>query len=118
VIEPVAPAGTPALIAALLVGLGLLAATRSWWSPAAPDGVLVDVIAASDPALVGRKVDLNAADAGALESLPGVGPVLAERIVAERATRGPYRDVDDLAFRVRGVGPALAHTLAERVVTP
>lgn len=41
-------------------------------------------------------VDLNAADAGALESLPGVGPSLAERIVAFRDLNGPFRSADEL----------------------
>lgn len=46
------------------------------------------------------RVDLNAASRAVLESLPGVGPTLARRIVEGR----PYARVDDL-LRVRGVGP-------------
>jgi len=41
-------------------------------------------------------VDLNAADAAQLESLPGIGPSLADRIVAYRAINGPFASVDDL----------------------
>jgi len=50
-------------------------------------------------------VDLNTADAAALEELPGVGPVLAERIVEHRAQR-PFATVDELDD-VTGIGPAM-----------
>lgn len=50
---------------------------------------------------LGRKVSLNQASAQELEGLPGVGPKLAERIVAGR----PFRSVVDLD-RVRGIGEA------------
>ncbi len=51
-------------------------------------------------------VSLNAADAEDLERLPGVGPVLAARIVADREANGPFVSLDDLG-RVSGVGPAI-----------
>ena len=47
----------------------------------------------------GRLVDINSASQAELESLPGVGPVIARRIVEGR----PYRTVDDL-LRVKGIG--------------
>src|SRR5690349_14292185 len=40
----------------------------------------VEVRSPSDPELVGRRLDLNAADVAALDTLPGIGPVLAARI--------------------------------------
>ena len=42
-------------------------------------------------------VDLNAADASALASLPGIGPTLAARIVEYRRVNGPFASVDELA---------------------
>jgi competence protein ComEA len=51
-------------------------------------------------------VDLNAADAATLETLPGVGPVIAERIVTWREENGPFTSVDELA-EVSGIGPAM-----------
>jgi competence protein ComEA len=48
-------------------------------------------------------IDINRAAATDLQALPGVGPVLARRIVAHRETRGPFRDPADL-LRVPGVG--------------
>ena len=49
-------------------------------------------------------LDLNTADAAALQALPGVGPTLAERIVADRDAHGPFRAPEDL-LRVPGIGP-------------
>jgi competence ComEA-like helix-hairpin-helix protein len=49
-------------------------------------------------------LDINTAGAEALQSLPGIGPVLAGRIVAEREAHGPFRAPDDL-LRVPGIGP-------------
>lgn len=66
---------------------------------------------AAAPGLV---VDLNAADAAALESLPGIGPVLAERVVAWREESGPFAAVDDLSA-VRGIGPAVLAGLRDLV---
>jgi competence protein ComEA len=50
-----------------------------------------------------QPLDLNRADAEALRDLPGVGPVLATRIVAFRETHGPFRTPEDL-LRVPGIG--------------
>jgi competence protein ComEA len=49
-------------------------------------------------------VHLNGADADALDTLPGVGPALAERIVAFGRENGGFRSVDDL-LEVPGIGP-------------
>ncbi len=50
------------------------------------------------------KVNLNRADAAALETLPGIGPALAARIVAYRRALGPFRRVEDVQ-QVPGIGP-------------
>lgn len=51
-------------------------------------------------------VSLSTASAQELESLPGIGPVLAGRIVADREANGPFATVSSLA-RVSGVGDVL-----------
>jgi competence protein ComEA len=51
-------------------------------------------------------VDLNSADAAALDTLPGVGPVLAQRIVDWRAAHGRFTSVDELD-EVSGIGDKL-----------
>jgi competence protein ComEA len=59
-------------------------------------------------------IDLDVASATDIESLPRIGPVLARRIVEDRDEHGPFGSLEGLE-RVRGVGPALARTLRERV---
>jgi len=51
-------------------------------------------------------INVNVADAAALEQLPGVGPVLAGRIVTYRDAHGPFSSIDALDD-VSGVGPAI-----------
>jgi competence protein ComEA len=60
------------------------------------------------------KVDVDVADAAALEGLPRIGPVMAERIVANRDSLGPFGSLQELQ-RVKGVGPALARALSSYV---
>lgn len=63
-------------------------------------------------------VDLNRASAAELTALPGIGPALAERIVAARGEGGPFRSVDELV-RVPGIGPAKLEAIRPRArVTP
>ncbi|MBM9477108.1 ComEA family DNA-binding protein [Nakamurella flavida] len=50
-------------------------------------------------------LDLNSADQAALEDLPGVGPVMAQAILAWRTEHGPFTDVGQLQ-EVSGIGPA------------
>ena len=57
------------------------------------------------------RLDLNTATAGELETVPGIGPVTARRIVEGR----PYRAVDDLR-RVAGIGEARLAELRAHVV--
>jgi len=59
-------------------------------------------------------VDLNTADESELETLPGVGPELAERIVAFRERTGPYASSDDL-LDVAGMTPGKLDALAPYV---
>lgn len=70
------------------------------------------VVASPGGASADTRVNLNAASADELEQLPGVGPVLAARIVADRELNGPFADVEDLA-RVPGVGPAIVSALGD-----
>lgn len=50
------------------------------------------------------KLALNTADQSALETLPGIGPVMAGRIIERRERLGPYRTWQDLD-EVQGIGP-------------
>ncbi len=64
-----------------------------------------------------ERVEVNRATAAELTCLPGVGPVLAARVVSERAARGPFGDIGDLK-RVPGMGPKRIARLATRVTIP
>lgn len=56
------------------------------------------------------QVHLNGATAEELERLPGVGPALAERILAYRQTHGQFGSVEELN-EVPGIGPKTLETL-------
>jgi competence protein ComEA len=62
----------------------------------------------------GGRVDLNAATVEQLEQLPGVGPVLAQRIVDWRTEHGRFTSVDELQ-EVSGVGPKKFESLKDHV---
>lgn len=72
--------------------------------------VVTDTPAASTPAGTttpsSAVVDLNTATAESLDALPGIGPVIAARIVAWRTSNGPFRSVDELG-EVSGIGDAI-----------
>jgi competence protein ComEA len=63
---------------------------------------------------VGGVVDLNTADAAALDSLPGVGPVIAQRILDWRTQHGRFTSVDELG-EVSGIGDKLIAQIAPKV---
>ena len=63
---------------------------------------------------VGGRVDLNTADAAALDSLPGVGPVLAQRILDWRTQHGRFTSVDELG-EVSGIGDKILATIRPKV---
>jgi competence protein ComEA len=78
------------------------------------DGEQIDV--GADPRSSGgtSRISLNSADAQQLQQLPGVGPVIAERIVAWRTANGPFRSVAELG-EVSGVGPAMIARIEDQV---
>lgn len=53
----------------------------------------------------GTRININLATAAELESLPGIGPSLAEKIIAYREQNGPFLDIEEL-LEVSGIGPA------------
>ena len=60
------------------------------------------------------KVNLNTATQGELETLPGIGPATAAKIIADRQANGAYQSVDEL-MRVPGIGDKKLATIADLV---
>lgn len=61
-----------------------------------------------------KKISLNRADEKTLESLPGVGPAMAKRIVEYRQQHGGFTAIEQLK-EVKGIGDAIFHKLEGEV---
>ena len=59
-------------------------------------------------------VNINTADAVTLTALPGIGQVLAERILAYRAQNGPFRAIEEIT-NVDGIGERKAEAIFELI---
>ena len=64
----------------------------------------------------GSGIDVNRASAQELQSLPGIGPALAQRIVEDRTANGPLQEPGDL-LRIRGIGPVVLSRIRHLIST-
>ena len=94
-----------------LTALNLAASVRDG------DHVVVPRLGETSPSPAGGGIDLNRASASELESLPGVGPVLAGRIVAFRDEHGRFSEVEDL-LDVPGIGEAKLDQMRGAIAAP
>lgn len=90
-------------VAASLLALALLAIAAHWSWQSAHNRRLIEIDHA-EPGLAEFRIDINQADWPEIALMPGVGEVLAKRIVTDRGANGPFQDHSDLR-RVRGIGP-------------
>ena len=67
---------------------------------------------AASTSLAFAQVDVNKADAAALDGVKGVGPSMSKMILDERA-KGEFKDWADFQQRVKGVGDKKAMKLSE-----
>ena len=74
-------------------------------------GLLVLVLACATGAWA--EVDVNRANRAQLEQLRGIGPPLADAILAEREARGAFKDWAELITRVRGIRAPRAAKLSD-----
>ncbi|MFO7638289.1 MAG: helix-hairpin-helix domain-containing protein [bacterium] len=104
------------LIAALALGAGVSAFRRYRLAAAGPVVMVNELDSiASDPGTAWALVDINAASSYELEALPGIGPVIASRIVAYRDRHGPFANAGQLQ-RVSGIGPKRYESIRDLVV--
>ncbi len=82
-------------------------ATTTGGGPSAPAGPAA-------PGGAAGLVNLNSATIDDLETLPGIGPALAQRIMAFRTEHGGFRRVEDL-LEVPGIGPKKFEELKDHV---
>jgi len=67
------------------------------------------------PAVAG-KVNINTAGLEALETLPGIGPAIAQRIIDYRHDHGPFAQIEDITD-VSGIGPATFEKIRDLITT-
>jgi competence protein ComEA len=97
------------LAAPLIDGQQILVPKRG-----AATGTVPAVPGATTPGSTGALVNINTADEATLETLNGVGPVLAASIIQYRTEHGPFASVDQLD-EVSGIGPATLEDLRSQV---
>lgn len=81
----------------------------SWTQRRAADAALTVVIDEAN-----RRINLNSADADDLDDLPGVGPVLARRILEYRDRHGGFTRLEELK-EVKGIGDRTYRRIAPYV---
>ena len=104
---PAAPAATPA---AEKKPKAAPAAAKPQALPAAGKAVTPSQPVPAAPPAAAAPVDLNMADQKALESLPGIGPALAKKIMEGR----PFKSVEDLS-RIKGMTKAKIGAVKDKV---
>lgn len=62
----------------------------------------------------GNLVNINTAGAEELDTLPGIGPAMAQRIIDYRQVNGSFKSIDELQ-NVRGIGPKKFDDLKDRI---
>lgn len=70
----------------------------------------------SEQSVAADKIDLNAADQATLETLPGIGPAIAQRIIDYRQTHGPFTSIEEIK-EVSGIGPATFEQIRDLITT-
>ena len=105
------------IIAAFVAGAGVWTVRRVRLSRLAAAAPIAITNEASDilPESGSLQVNINTAGEYELEALPGIGPVLAARIVADREKQGPFSAVEQIQ-RVSGIGPKRFELLRDLIV--
>ncbi len=111
------PTKTEWLLAAVAVIFFVCLAALALWGGTASTGTVVSVERQAEWEYVpapAEKVDINTADEEGLAELPGIGPVLAGRIVEYRESNGPFGSADEL-MEIEGIGPKILEGLRDQI---
>ena len=95
-----------AIILIVLSGFLLLSIKQIHWTPAAPPPVSTSELQqqiTAHPLIYLQTININTATAIELTGIPGIGPVLANRIIDFRTANGPFKDISELK-QVQGIG--------------
>jgi competence ComEA-like helix-hairpin-helix protein len=114
---PAPERGLILLIAIALMASGVALYVTRDRPPAVQHGrpvVLEDVLVVRPTFHDARTLDLNTAPIQELVRLPGIGPVLGQRIIAYREEHGPFTAIDEL-LAVSGIGPKVLEEIREQV---
>jgi competence protein ComEA len=116
VIDAIEAAGGPrpgALLQALNLAAPLADGTQIL-VPREGDQAAPPAAGGSVPGATGTLVNVNTASTADLEALPGIGEVIAQRIVDHRTANGPFTSVEQL-LDVSGIGDSILESIRELV---
>lgn len=90
-------------IAGMLVGRSVVKKPATVYISQEPSLLDTQPDSARAPTGTEERININTASAKILDTLPGIGPVLAQRIVEYRQKYGPFEHTSDLS-KVEGIG--------------
>jgi competence protein ComEA len=93
-------------------GQQVIVPARTATAPSVASSVIASTAPATPVPSVEGPIDVNSATLGQLESLPGIGPALAQRIIDYRNEHGPFGSLDDLA-NVKGISARMVDELRD-----
>lgn len=92
------------------------AVTTTRAAPSAESIMETEIDSQSETVEVPYPIDINAASARVLAQLPGIGGVIAQRIVDYRDANGPFASIDDLT-QVEGIGKTRLNEIRPYITT-
>lgn len=105
--------GVVLAVGTVLIGMTAAASPDFRFPQLVPTPVPFEAAEASS-AVEYRKINVNTATVTELESLPGIGPVMAQSIVDYRTENGSFRNRKDL-MKVRGIGEKTYEKLKDQI---
>ena len=89
--------------------------TEAGTSPSNPSGAAGQAVSQTEaPKVSDGRININTASRSELMDLPGIGPVLAERIIEYRTQNGSFSRIEDLR-NITGIGEKRFETIQDKV---